>query len=119
MANIKSNRADRRVIPKADAHAIGVFLPQQRQIDLRIHVSSVVEDRRAHVLAKNRKTYRNMEAQLRIQDQQHVASDGYANGRASRWIALIPAGDYRPLWPGAIDGKAAQGIAAAGKEFLA
>src|SRR5438105_2271783 len=52
-------------------------------------------------------------------DEQYVASDGYANGRASRWIALIPACDYRPLWPGAIDGKAAQGIAAAGKEFLA
>src|SRR5690348_5781301 len=119
MANIKSNWADRRVISKPNAHAVRVFLPQQRQIDLRIHVSSVVENRRAHVLAQNRKTYGNMEAQLRIQDQQHVASDGYANGRASRWIALIPARDNRPLRAGAVDGKAAQRIAAAGKKFFA
>src|SRR5690349_15947057 len=114
MPNVKAYRPHRRLIPQPDPDAVGIFLREQGKINFSVDVAPIVEDRSAQPFLQ-----RNRKAQLRIEDQEHVAADGHRNRRAGGWIALVPAGYDGPLWSCAVNRKAAQGIAAAGKEFFA
>src|SRR5262249_46945437 len=111
MADIYPYWPNGRTVSNAAAHAVGVLITKAAQPDASEYVSAVIEDgsgQLAHDL--ERKT------QLGVQDQQLLAADRHADQRTSRKIAGIPAYGYRPLRPGSVEWKSAQGASPAGEE---
>ena len=69
MANIEANRPDRCVVANAETHGVRVIVDHRREIDVSIHVASVVEEGSSQILDKS-----NRKSRLRIKDEESLAS---------------------------------------------